>query len=405
MKIAMVSEHASPLAALGGVDAGGQNVHVANLAGALADLGHSVVVYTRRDDPCVPHTVTMRERVDVVHLPCGPPETVPKDELLPHIAEMATALACELRRTTPDVVHAHFWMSGIATVAACRRARIPTAITFHALGSVKRRQQGAKDTSPPDRLRLEAAVAKASDVVLATSDEEVFELVRMGTPRRQIALVPCGVDTAQFTPDGPREARRPGGPHRIVVVSRLVERKGIGNVIAALAAVPEAELVVAGGPESSRLAADTEAARLAELARAIGVRDRVDFRGRVERADVPALLRSADLVVCAPWYEPFGLVALEAMACGVPVVSTAVGGLVDTVIDGVTGVHVPARDVGSLASAMRDLLADPARRTQLGRAGMHRARARYDWRTIAAETARAYVNAVGDVRRRVRRVG
>jgi glycosyltransferase involved in cell wall biosynthesis len=405
MKIAMVSEHASPLAALGGVDAGGQNVHVANLAGALADLGHSVTVYTRRDDPRLPSVVTMRDQVDVVHVPCGPPAPVPKDDLLPHIGDMARALEAEFRRSAPDVVHAHFWMSGIATIGACRALRIPTAITFHALGSVKRRQQGAKDTSPPERLRLEAAVAKASDVVLATSDEEVFQLVRMGTARRQIALVPCGVDTAQFTPDGPREPRTSGARHRIVVVSRLVERKGIGNVIAALAAVPDAELVIAGGPEPSRLADDPEAMRLQRLARDFDVRDRVELRGRVERADVPALLRSADLVVCAPWYEPFGLVALEAMACGVPVVSTAVGGLVDTVIHGVTGVHVPARDVASLAGAMRDLLAEPERRALLGRAGVRRARARYDWRTIAAETAREYVNADPNVHRRVRRVG
>jgi glycosyltransferase involved in cell wall biosynthesis len=347
----------------------------------------------------------MRERVDVVHVPCGPALPLPKDELLPHMGEMADALQREFRRTRPHVVHAHFWMSGIATIGACRVLRIPTAITFHALGTVKRRQQGSKDTSPAVRLRLEAAVAKASDVVLATSDEEVFELVRMGSPRRQIALVPCGVDTEQFTPDGPREACRVGVPHRIVVVSRLVERKGIGNVIAALAAVPDTELVVAGGPEPGRLADDPEAVRLAQLAKDLGVHDRVVFRGRVERADVPALLRSADLVVCAPWYEPFGLVALEAMACGVPVVSTAVGGLVDTVIDGVTGVHVPPRDVGCLAAAMRDLLADPERRAQLGRAGVVRARARYDWRTIAAETVRAYVTAQGSVHRRERRVG
>jgi glycosyltransferase involved in cell wall biosynthesis len=190
-----------------------------------------------------------------------------------------------------------------------------------------------------------------------------------------------------------------------VVVSRLVERKGIGNVIAALAAVPDTELVIAGGPEAASLHTDPEARRLRALAEVCGVADRVDFRGRVERADVPALMRSADVVVCAPWYEPFGLVALEAMACGVPVVATAVGGLVDTVIHGATGIHVPPRDVAALAEALRDLLAAPDRRRAYARAGVRRARSRYDWSAIATETTRAYQATGAGRRHRVRKVG
>jgi glycosyltransferase involved in cell wall biosynthesis len=226
----------------------------------------------------------------------------------------------------------------------------------------------------------------------------------MGVERRRVALVPCGVDVRHFSPVGPAEPRAPGR-HRIVVVSRLVERKGIGNVIQALAAVPDAELVIAGGGDVAALRDDPEVLRLEALATACGVRDRVELRGRVERAAVPGLLRSADVVVCAPWYEPFGLVALEAMACGVPVVTTAVGGLVDSVIDGVTGVHVPPRDVGALADALNDLLDDPVRRCALGRAGAARARARYDWNTIARETARSYAEVAHASRPGVRRVG
>jgi glycosyltransferase involved in cell wall biosynthesis len=353
----------------------------------------------------MPRRVRMRDGVDVVHLPCGPPTPMPKDDLLPHVGELAHALGRDLRRNRPDVVHAHFWMSGLAAVGASRPLRVPTAITYHALGSVKRRHQGAKDTSPPERLRLEAAAARAVDAVLATSQEEVFELVRMGAPRQNVALVPCGVDTSRFSPDGPAEPRSVPGRRRIVVVSRLVERKGIGNVIAALPRVPHAELVVAGGGDSDALRSDPEAQRLDQLARACGVRDRVELRGRVDRDAMPALLRSADVVACAPWYEPFGLVALEAMACGVPVVATAVGGLVDTVIDGVTGVHVPPRDVDALAVALRELLADPARRAAFGHAGRARAQRRYDWCTIAQETARAYAAADRRVHARARRVG
>jgi D-inositol-3-phosphate glycosyltransferase len=404
VKVAMVSEHASPLATLGDVDSGGQNVHVACLARALANLGHEVTVYTRRDDRDSPARVPMCKGVTVVHVTAGPPEPVPKDELLPFMAEMASELRADFSLRPPDVVHAHFWMSGVATVGSARRLGIPTALTFHALGSVKRRQQGTKDTSPSERPAIERAVARAVDRVLATSNEEIFELRRMGVEGARAALVPCGVDTSEFTPDGPTEPRL-GHRHRVVVVSRLVERKGIGNMIAALPQLPDTELVVAGGPERALLFADPEARRLERLACDLGVRDRVDLRGRVERRAVAPLIRSADLVACTPWYEPFGLVALEAMACGVPVVATAVGGLADTVIDGVTGVHVRPRDVDSLAHAVNELLGDPERRAQLGRAGLHRARRGYDWATIAAETARSYLLAKNQPTAAVRRVG
>jgi D-inositol-3-phosphate glycosyltransferase len=401
----MVSEHASPLASLGGVDAGGQNVHVANLSLALARQGHEVTVYTRRDDPSLPPRVPMAERVTVVNVPAGPARPVPKDDLLDFMGHLATNIRADLQRRPPDVVHAHFWMSGVATLGLARPLRLPTAITFHALGSVKRRQQGTKDTSPPERAAVEPAIARSIDRILATSNEEIFELVRMGAQRSRISLVPCGVDTRRFTPDGPTEPRSETLPHRVVVVSRLVERKGIGNAIAALVQVPDTELVIAGGPEPARLADDAEARRLRQLAYEHGVADRVVFRGRVERAAVPALIRSADAVACTPWYEPFGMVALEAMACGVPVIATAVGGLVDTVRDGVTGVLVPPRDVDRLAERLRTLLANDELRTQLGRAGAQRARARYDWSTIASETARAYELARQPVADKIRRVG
>jgi glycosyltransferase involved in cell wall biosynthesis len=176
----------------------------------------------------------------------------------------------------------------------------------------------------------------------------------------------------------------------VLVLSRLVERKGIGNVIEAVAQLPDVELVIAGGPPRARLDRDREAIRLDQLARDLGVRDRVDLRGRVERRDTPALVRSADVVVCAPWYEPFGLVALEAMSCGVPVVASAVGGLLDTVVDGVTGIHVPPRNSEGIAVAVRTLLDDRALRMRLGAAGARRARDRNSWDEVARLTEAAY---------------
>jgi type III pantothenate kinase len=389
----MVSEHASPLATLGGVDAGGQNVHVAALASAVAARGDTVVVHTRRDDRELPRDVKLAPGVVVNQVDAGPPTVVPKDELFPFMEEFADVLVDEWRRRPPDIVHSHFWMSAVASLSAARRLGIPVVHTFHALGVVKRRYQGDLDTSPPERVDVERQIVCDVDQIVATCTDELFELLRLGGDSDRLTVVPCGVDLAAFRPLGPSEERR-RGLRRLLCVGRLVPRKGIGNVISALERVPDTELVVAGGAPANRLSEDPEACRLAALAEEHGVADRVDLRGRVERADLPALLRSADAVVCAPWYEPFGIVPLEAMACGVPVVASAVGGLIDTVVDGTTGVHVPPRDPERLAGVLRDLLDDPQRRREFGREGVVRARRLYDWNRVAATTLDVYSKVV-----------
>ncbi|MBL1065193.1 glycosyltransferase [Streptomyces sp. 7-21] len=389
LAIALVSEHASPLAALGGEDAGGQNVHVAQLAGALADRGHAVTVYTRRDSPEPPDTVRLRDGVAVRHVPAGPPAPVPKDRLLPYMPRFGAWLAREWAADPPDVAHSHFWMSGLATLQAAAPLGIPVAHTFHALGTVKRRHQGAADTSPPERIACERRVALSCDRIVATCRDEVAELAAMGLPVHRVSVVPCGVDTGRFTPVGPAEPRGPH-PHRLVQLGRLVPRKGAEVSIAALARLPGAELVIAGGPRSGPPAADPEIRRLREAARRHGVADRVTFRGGVPRVEVPPLLRSADLVLCPADYEPFGIVPLEAMACGVPVVASAVGGQRDTVADPVTGRLVPPRDPEALARAAAALLADPAGRAARGEAGRRRVLARYRWANVAAATEDVY---------------
>jgi phosphoheptose isomerase/glycosyltransferase involved in cell wall biosynthesis len=389
MKVAMVSEHASPLATLGGVDAGGQNVHVASLAAAMATRGVRVVVHTRRDDPALPDRVQLAPGVEVHHVDAGPAMQVPKDQLLPYMDTFAHALRTTWRRARPDVVHAHFWMSGYAALRAATPLGIPVVQTFHALGVVKRRYQGNRDTSPPERIDIEREIVRRVDHIVATCTDEVFELIRLGASSADLTVIPCGVDLALFGPHGPSEPA-PESRHRLVSVGRLVERKGIGNAISALARLPDAELVVAGGPDRADLASDAEARRLIRLAEQEGVADRVDLRGRLGRDEVPRLLRSADALVTVPWYEPFGIAPLEAMACGVPVVASAVGGLIDSVMDGVTGVHVPPRDPERLADVLRSLLADEESRLVYGRAGVQRARRLYDWNRIAAATLDVY---------------
>jgi glycosyltransferase involved in cell wall biosynthesis len=384
MDIAMLSEHASPLATLGGEDAGGQNVHVAMLARALAARGHRVTVYTRRDDVGLPRCVAFAPGVTVEHLDAGPPAPLPKDALWAHVPELGASLRAALVAAPPDVVHAHFWMSGKAAIEATSGLGIPVVQTFHALGSVKRRWQGSADTSPAPRIRVETAIARTAAGVIATCADEVAELEALGVDPRRVSVVPCGVDTDAFTPDGPA-APRTDTP-RLLAIGRLVARKGLGDVLAALAQLPDAELVVVGGPGADELSTDPAAAEVRAQATALGVAERVRLVGRAERGEVPKWIRSADVVVCAPWYEPFGIVPLEAMACAVPVVATAVGGLIDTVVPGRTGLLVPPRRPDRLAAALARLLADPDRRARMGAAGRARVVAAYDWREIARKT-------------------
>ncbi|GGT82958.1 glycosyltransferase [Streptomyces coeruleorubidus] len=389
LAIALVSEHASPLAALGGVDAGGQNVHVACLAGALADRGHRVTVYTRRDAPDLPCRVELRDGVEVHHVPAGPAEPLPKDELLPYMGEFGRYLARGWRTRAPDLVHSHYWMSGLAALRASRAHGLPLLHTYHALGTVKRRHQRQADTSPPERIPGETEIGLGCDRIVATCRDEAAELTRMGIPPHKIGIVPCGVDPDRFSPKGPAAPRGPY-PHRLLQLGRLVPRKGAAVAVAALARLPGTELVVVGGPPADRLDDDPEVRRLRGIARDAGVADRVRFTGAVPSEQVPPLLRSADVVVCPADYEPFGIVPLEAMACGVPVVASAVGGQLDTVADPGTGRLVPPRDPEALARAVAGLLADPAARAACGAAGRRRVLGRYGWGQVAAATEAAY---------------
>jgi D-inositol-3-phosphate glycosyltransferase len=370
-------------------------VYVAALATELARRGLDVVVHTRRDDPRQPRRVRLASDVVVEHVDAGPPAHVPRDALLPLMEDFATGLAREWARKPPDVIHANYWMSGLAALAAGRSLGIPVVQTFHALGAVKRRHLGPLDPSPPERIVAEQRLASEVDAVAATSAAEVEELRALGATPRRIAVVPCGVDTALFTPSGPAEEH--GARPRLVALGRLVERKGIGDAIRALRVLPDVELVVAGGSGDP---ADDEAAALLALVRREGVTHRVEFRGPVPHERVPALLRSADAVVCVPWYEPFGMVAVESAACGTPVVASAVGGLRETVVDGATGFIVPPQAPDRLAAAVRALLSDQELRARLGRAAAARA-SLFAWERVAAELVELYTAVVAARRTRL----
>ena len=217
MRVALVSEHASPLAVLGGVDAGGQNVHVAALACALARRGAQVVVHTRRDDPDLPRRVALCDGRHVDHIDAGPPAAIAKDELFPHMDAFARELQRCWREDRPDLVHSHFWMSGLAALQAARELELPVVHTFHALGIVKRRYQGDADTSPPQRVELERELVARCDRIVATCTDEAFELDAarrrpLQDPRRPLRRRPRPLPARRTG----RGARR--SPHRIVYV-------------------------------------------------------------------------------------------------------------------------------------------------------------------------------------------
>jgi glycosyltransferase involved in cell wall biosynthesis len=387
MRIAMISEHASPLGA------GGQQSHVAELSHALAEQGHEVRVYTRRDSPDLPSVVAMSAGVHVVHVPAGPARFVPADLLLPYMGDFAQWLGTEWREGNwmPTVAHAHFWTSGLAAVTAARQVGIPVVQSFHELGDTDRTAEG------PSRAGYERALGRAVDRVVVQSQDEVRGLVRIGVPRAQLTLVPAGVDSEKFTPEGPAEQRDPERP-RILSVGRLVERKGFGDVIQAMRYVPGAEYVVVGGPSGEQLKADPQANKLRALAEHFKVADRVRLVGGVPASDMPRWYRSADLLVSAPWQEQFELSPLEAMACGVPVIGTAVGGLNETVVDGLTGDLVPPRDPRALGGALRRLVNDKVRRFTYATAALDRARQAYSWKRVAAQVGSVY-SAVAGLRR------
>jgi D-inositol-3-phosphate glycosyltransferase len=378
MKIAMVSVNASPLAASTGVD-GGQDVHVAELARELGAQGHHVTVYTHKSGPGLRDRVRLCAGVAVEHIEAGPAEPLPAQRLAAHTLEFGRRLAERLAHDRPDVIHAHSWVSGLAVVAAQQAAVGPRDVPHvQALYDLSRKA-GA-------RRRLETALARSAAAVTTGGTPEADVLLQNGVPRRTIHIVPDGVDVDRFTPEGPAYARSEA-PR---LLAPTLSPPAVAATTAALAWIPGAEFVVAGGPPREDLETDHEVHRLRQLAKQAGVTDRVTFLGRVVRKDLPRLLRSADLVVCAPPDGPTDRTPLEAMACGVPVVTTPASGQAEMVIDKVTGVHVSPDRPADMARRVRDLLADSTLRTAYGIAAADRARSRYSWDRICRETLRVF---------------
>jgi glycosyltransferase involved in cell wall biosynthesis len=375
MRVAMV-------AAAWEVDDDERNAHIADLSTALSGHGHDVTLYLRHG-PVTP----LRQKSGsggyrVVQVPVGPATRLRKADLVAHLDAFGAFLDEEWAVRPPDVAHLHSWMSGLAVATG---QDVPLVQSFHGLGAVEDR---FRSTAGSTRADLERLVGTAAQQVLAASGEEVFDLVRMGVDRSRVSLVPFAVDADRFRPDGRPE--RSGRRSRLLAVGDLAPHSGFHTAISALAQVPDAELVIVGRSRHANRREDPEVRRLVQHARGLGVARRVSLVEPVDPARMPAVLRSADVLVCPQWYEPLGATALQAMACGVPVVASAVGALSDLVVDDVTGLLVPPRDPRTLGNELRELLADRTRRQMYAIAGADRARVRYSWDRVAAETVVAY---------------
>jgi D-inositol-3-phosphate glycosyltransferase len=399
MRIALVAPQSSSPRSR---DAAGPGQRVSSLAEALAGLGHQVTVYAPKDSPALPGKATLASGATVEHLPAGPGSRASSNAAGLDIPAFSDHLARRWRKDPPDIAHAHFWTSGLAALAGARGLNLPVVQTFHSLGPLPPRLGQARGARParargrqPDtrhylaRVRLEVCLARNASAVLATSSEQMTKLATLGVPRASIRVVPCGVDTGKFVPEGP-VAKRNGQSRLLAVRQSAADDDELDIVIRALAEVPGAELVIAGGPSGSGPDADPANQDLARLARDLGVLDRITFTGDVSRTHLPALLRSADLLVSGAWEDPFGTVALQAMACGTPVAASAEGMVGDAVIDGTTGILVPPGQPSVLARRIRHLLTSPLQMDAFSIAAVDRARSRYSWDRIGRETVRAY---------------
>lgn len=406
LHIAFISEHASPVAVLGGADAGGQNVYVDELTRALAALGHKVDAYTRRESTQAPEVMEWAPGVRVVSVEAGPLRPVPKDAIWPYMPEFRDGIERFWLRhhSRPDILHANFWMSGWAAVELRQRTGTPVVQIFHALGKTKKRHQGAEDTSPGDRTHIEARVVREADCLIAQCPSEMGEIIEdYGAMPHQVTLIPAAVNTERFRPVAQEEARQLLGldvhAPLLVYVGRVLPRKDVRNIVRALALLappttgsqyPPRLIIVGGESAEPDPAVTPELGELHRLAKELGVEHLVELVGHRQPDTLHLYYSAADIVVTTPWYEPFGLTPLEAMACGAPVVGSSVGGIPFTVQHGVTGLLVPPRTPDTLSDALQHLLSKPGLRRRMGLAARARAEREFTWPTVAARVEHLY---------------
>jgi phosphoheptose isomerase len=402
-RIAMISDHASPLADPGSVDSGGQNVYVAQVARHLARLDYLVDVFTRRDSEDLPEILRWEKGIRVIHVPAGPAEFVPKEQLLQYMGAFTKYMLAFFDREESlyDLIHAHFWMSGMMAADIKLATRIPFVVTFHALGRVRRLHQGEDDGFPKDRFKIEDRIVAEADRIIAECPQDRLDLINLynADPAR-LAVIPCGFDSSELAPVDKTLSRKhlgiPAGQRVILQLGRMVPRKGIDTVVRGLAHLKDkhgidANLIIVGGESDDPDPVITpEIARLQIIAEEKGVSDRVEFAGRRGRQEIKHYYSAADIFVSTPWYEPFGITPVEAMACGTPVIGSDVGGIKYTVKDGETGFLVPPDNPEALADRLAQVFQDPELLKKFSKRSLKRANEFFTWKIVAESIGDLY---------------
>jgi D-inositol-3-phosphate glycosyltransferase len=402
-RVALISEHASPLGILGGVDSGGQNVYVGQLAKHLAALGYAVDIFTRQDSERLPEIAEWVSGIRIIHVPAGPANYVRKEDLLPYMDEFTAYMLrfCKCQRDSYDLLHANFWMSGLIAADIKRAFGTPFVITFHALGRVRRLHQREADQFPNARFAIEDRIVTEADRILAECPQDEEDLIRLyNAEPAKITIVPCGFDPAELSPISKPLARFalniPPEERVILQLGRIVPRKGVDTAIRGLGclvrdhAISARLLIVGGESDEPDPQAAPEIARLQAIACEEGVADLVTFVGRRGRETLKYYYSAADVFVTVPWYEPFGITPVEAMACGTPVVGSNVGGIKYTVRDGETGYLVPPKDPEKLAERLAHLYAHPKLLSVLSRQAIRRANDLFTWQKVTAGVVGVY---------------
>jgi D-inositol-3-phosphate glycosyltransferase len=411
LNISMLSVHTCPLATLGGKETGGMNVYVRDLCRELARQGHTVDVYTRSQDPCVPrvsHNLGASARV--IHVPAGPESPVSKETMVEHVPDftawMQEFAARHHRRY--DVIHSHYWVSGLVAEQLQEAwGGVPIVQMFHTLGHMKNQvAQAPHEYATQQRLDAENAILGFADRIVAGSPLDKAQTVWMyGADPHKIEVIPPGVDLTRFRPIGELEAKSfidvPPEKRMVLFVGRIEPLKGVDTLLRAMKTVAEecggcdglTVAIVGGDPAVPLEQMSDEMARLHRLRAELGIEDLVTFLGKRDQDLLPYYYSAAEVVVMPSHYESFGMVALEAMACGTPVIASRVGGLRFSVVHGYTGLHVPVRDADALAAAILKLFKNDALRWELS-ANSRKVAQNFGWPVITKQIVHLFREAM-----------
>lgn len=410
MRIAMISYHTCPLATLGGKDTGGMNVYVRDLTRELGRLGIHVDVFTRSQDEHVPHVLhDLGYGNRVVHIPAGPEQPSPKEQLPDYIPEFVQGIkqfAAE-KGLCYDLIHSHYWMSGLAAeVLSDAWGGVPIIQMFHTLGEMKNRiAQSDEERESPARMAGERRVLTRADrIIVATLAEKAQLQWLYKADSRKMTIIPPGVDTGRFYPIPKDEAKAfigiPQHDRMVLFVGRIEPLKGLDTLIRAMASMgvqntdcPTYLAIIGGDPSANPEEMTTEMASLQQLCRDLNMDRTVVFLGKRGQDTLPYYYSAAEVLVMPSHYESFGMVALEAMACGTPVIASQVGGLAFLVQDGVTGYHVPGGDSDALCEKLTLLLGNRENRTEMGLQAAEEAKA-YSWDKVAEQIVDVYKSLV-----------